>query len=114
MPTFKMRTYIQLLLLATLATNCGDSPTEPTPLPRSLAITGCRVPGQLQCRAIVEQSDGGLREVTSEARWSTSEPSIATINQFGLVSPLKPGRTDVVAQFGTLDARVTLEVQTGE
>jgi hypothetical protein len=79
-------------------------PVQPLPLRLEVrpAEATVKVGESQQYRAYVIYSDGSERDVTGEAVWSVSDPSIASIaqgQQGGLATGLKPGRVDVVAAW---------------
>lgn len=54
---------------------------------------------------------GRVRDVTRETRLSIAEPSIAVVNERGLVSPLADGTTELVVEQGGESVRVPLTVR---
>jgi uncharacterized protein YjdB len=49
-------------------------------------------------------SDGTDRDLTSSAQWSTSNPSVASVSQAGVVSGTSPGSNVVTAQYNGASA----------
>ncbi|MEW5931108.1 MAG: Ig-like domain-containing protein [Gemmatimonadota bacterium] len=70
-----------------------------------------RVGRDLQLTAEVVGAGGELREA-ARLRWSSSDPSVATVTPAGLVRGVKPGRAGITAtaggKSGTVEVRVTL------
>jgi uncharacterized protein YjdB len=85
---------------AAVATSLSVNPSTLTIL---LGDTG-------QFQAVENFSDGTTQNVTSSASWSSSQPSIATINSTGAVAALLVGTTTVEAQSGGLSGSATLVV----
>lgn len=52
----------------------------------------------------------GVRATKAKVGWAIKDASIATVDQAGLVKPVKSGRTEAVARYGELEARVPVEV----
>jgi hypothetical protein len=52
---------------------------------------------QMQATAVYH--DLTLREVTSQATWTSSHPQVATVNNAGLVSTLTSGETTITAEY---------------
>ena len=101
-----------LVLALCIAPACGggnSAPTAPTPIPTptptptELSISspdgfsGTLMPREpVQFRADLEYSDGSVREGVS-AEWSSSDPSVATVSESGLVTARQPGVFDLTA-----------------
>lgn len=52
----------------------------------------------------------GVRAVKARVEWSTKDPSIATVDNKGLVKPVADGETEVIAKVGDVEARVPVRV----
>jgi hypothetical protein len=83
------------------------APSNPPP-PPAPTLTGLTLSGQVALFAVGETtqltatasfSDGTTKNVNSEARWSSIDPSVATVSAEGLVTVVSLGRTVVVAQY---------------
>jgi hypothetical protein len=101
-------------LLALWSNACGSSPASPTPpatleyftvSPHLETILVGR-PQQLTANGIF--SDGQARTVA--ATWRTDNPQAATVNEQGLVTPLRPGPVTIMATFGDKSAAVSVKV----
>jgi len=94
----------------------GPVPPLPAPLPPTVQTVtisgGSTVPmGQsMQLRATGHMSDGTDRDVTSSAQWSTSNPSVASVSQSGVVTGTSPGSDVVTAQFNGASASQPVQV----
>jgi uncharacterized protein YjdB len=55
-------------------------------------------------------SDNSTQDLTQLVLWSSSAPSVATINNLGLVSSLTTGTTTISAMFGSVSNSTTLTV----
>jgi len=73
---------------------------------------GSTVPvGQsLQLRATGHMSDGTDRDVTSSAQWSTTNSSVASVSQSGVVTGASPGANVVTAQYNGATAAQPVQV----
>jgi hypothetical protein len=77
-----------------------------------------KVGGAQAFTATATYSDNSTGDVTSSASWTSTVPSIATIQTTGQASPglasgISGGPTDIIAQFGGSTADTTLGVQGG-
>ena len=108
---------ITLLLLVCL-TGCGGNPPSPgvpsSPTLSSVAVTPVN-PSIVQARA--EQfvltgtySDGSTQNLTSSATWTSSQPSVASINSSGFATSKGGGVTMITAASGSLNGSTTLVV----
>jgi hypothetical protein len=113
-----------------VGTGCGSgSPTGPdavaTPPPvttPAATLTGVRVEGSasvaegatLQLRATAAYSDGSSRDVSTQASWTSSRPSVASVSATGLVTAATTGTTDLSATFQGQTGRHTLAVGAAE
>ena len=104
----------RLLVLIVVAAGfiaCGDdSPTPPTPTPvspllgppKSLQVTGSLsfsfIGESRQLTATATFGSGAVRNVTSLAEWSSSNPAVATVTA-GLVRVLSFGDTQITATY---------------
>jgi hypothetical protein len=55
-------------------------------------------------------SHTGVQDTRARIAWSTVDPSIAEVDEKGRLVGLKSGRTDVVAKFGKVEARMPVDV----
>jgi uncharacterized protein YjdB len=55
-------------------------------------------------------NDGSTRDLTTEATWTSSNPGVATIANWGLATAVSPGATTITAAVGTTSTSVTLTV----
>ena len=55
-------------------------------------------------------ASGGSRSVTAEAEWSSSDPSVATIDR-GRVTAIRPGTTQITASYQALTASYVFSVR---
>lgn len=103
-------------LFAALTAACGGSPTAaPSPVPTSLVFVGCgEVVNGYQCSAKFAESEAGpSRDVTGLATWSTSDPSVATVNSVGFVTALQNGDVAIRTSYRGTEGFTTLSVRPG-
>ena len=55
-------------------------------------------------------ADGSREDVTSAARWASSDPNVATVNVTGLVTAVDNGRTEIEATYEGVSARLAIMV----
>lgn len=92
---------------------CGGTATQPSPTALSVrSVTVVLVAGSTayQGSAVAAFSDGSSREVTSEAQWTVSDPSVAAVTPAGQVTVLKAGSTDVRATYRAVVGSAALTV----
>src|SRR5262245_37639034 len=114
-------------IVAMFAAACGHdsssaptSPTTPTPPPNPSATVLAVVVAATstssttyQMSARADFSDNTSRDVTASARWDTSNASLATVTQAGVLTAVGSGQVDVRATFenvtGTMSVRVSVQ-----
>ncbi len=64
----------------------------------------------LQFTANGTYNDNSARDVTAEAAWSSSDPTVATVNGSGVVTPARSGTTVITATLADHSASSTLVV----
>jgi hypothetical protein len=113
-----------LVLLVTVA--CGSSPTTPTPTPTppaaptvsTVAVTAtgctngstCAVASTLQLSAVATLSNGTTQSVTTQAQWTSTNPSVAEVSASGVVTARNTGSADVTAVYQGKTGGVTISV----
>lgn len=65
----------------------------------------------IQLQALATVSDGVASDLTSAVTWSSSNPSIATVDKNGILSPLMDGLTTITATFGSMSDTSVLTVK---
>lgn len=102
-----------------MAVACGGDkpvPTTPTanPVLTSFLIQGPPPtvgPGQTaQMKAVARFTDGSERDVTADARWTSTQPQIATV-EAGLITGQVLGRTGIRASYMSRDAFLAIVVK---
>jgi uncharacterized protein YjdB len=89
---------------------------DPTPLRPPIAevvISGPRlpaVPGEtIQLKAAVVFAGGAAQDVTSDAQWSSSEPSVATVKN-GVMQAVATGQAEIRATYEEVTGRALFRV----
>jgi hypothetical protein len=110
-------------------TGCGGgaNPMGPDPEPSpvtqpSATLTAVRVEGSTsvaegestQLKAVAAFSDGSTRDVSTQAAWSSSQTSVATVSSTGLVTARTSGNTDIAASYQGQTGRQTVSVGAAE
>jgi hypothetical protein len=110
------------------AVACGGGPTGPDevqppgPTPAPVTVGSLKIEGgaslaegqTLQLKAAAQMSDGSSRDVSSQAVWQSSQPSVATVSSSGLVTALASGSADISASYQGQSARQTLSIGAGQ
>jgi hypothetical protein len=85
-----------------------------SPVLVSIAVTpvnpSITVGGQQQFTATGTYSDGSHQDLTSTATWTSSTPTVATINSTGLATGVSAGSTTIQAAVGTINGSTGLTV----
>jgi hypothetical protein len=63
--------------------------------------------------AVGTYNDGTQKTLSSKVYWSSGTPSIATINESGMVTGLEPGQTTITGASGTVTGTATVTVAIG-
>ncbi len=92
-----------------------SSPTQPTPLLTSIAITYTgenpfTLGAKVQFAATANFSDGSSEDISTTASWSSTDPLIATVAPAGLVEMLSPGNVTIIAEKGGVTGQATVTV----
>ncbi|HEY6357758.1 MAG TPA: Ig-like domain-containing protein, partial [Vicinamibacterales bacterium] len=96
---------LRIVVLCVLAAACGQS-TTPTPAPP--AVSSIAIAGTLALPAVGQTSqlvatamfaNGTSQVVTNQARWLSSNPTVATVTTSGLVAALTYGTAVVTATY---------------
>lgn len=95
-----MKKYALLFLLLALAlAGCGKSFVAIIVAPSSASLA---LGGTQQFSATVLFSDGSTSDVSTQATWTSSDTSVATIDASGLATGLASGLTNITANLGPL------------
>src|SRR5437870_8979407 len=99
------------------STTSGSGPNVPPPPTASLALLQV-TPGNASVAASLTQqfiatgkySDGSSKDLTSSVLWSSSDTSVASVNNAGLATGVVVGVVTVTAQFGATQGSGTLNI----
>ncbi len=108
------------LVICLLLSGCGgssntqSSPAKTTPSLVRISITGptalVAAGDTLQLQAVGTYSDGTNPTISSQVTWQTSDATIATIGNSGLVTGLKAGSITITATMGTVSGTMAVVV----
>ena len=76
----------------------------------SLTVTLVAVGAEYQATAVAGFSDGSTVEVTTEAAWSTSDSTIATVSETGRVTTVSGGTVNVIATYQGVTGQTALTI----
>ncbi len=120
MTTLRTRTHelITLLGAVALVSSCsGDGGTIPPPsdpVLQSIEVitdtTMVVVGGELRLRAEGTYDNDTTERLTDDVTWTSSDPSVATVDDGGRVTAVVAGTADIEAQLGTVRGSVTITV----
>lgn len=107
--------FCAFLSLAVLA--CGDSPVQPTPQAPVASVsmtptTSGLVPTQTVQLTATARDAAGAAQAGRTITWSSSAPSVATVNA-GLVTAVTPGTATITASSEGRNATAAITVQEG-
>jgi hypothetical protein len=85
---------------------CGDSPTDVHSSPTSLSLFCLPAGNQVSCTASYFSGSGGQRDVTAQAQWQVTDPSIGVFVRPGVFSPARRGEAVISASFAGVQAIV--------
>src|SRR3989442_11496900 len=99
------------------STTSGSGPNVPPPPTASLTLLQV-TPGNASVAASSTQqfsatgkySDGSSKDLTSSVLWSSSDTSVASVNNVGLATGVVVGVVTVTAQFGAMQGSATLNI----
>lgn len=102
-------------ITATSGTLSGSA-TLTTAAVLSIAVTPANpvgiVGGAQQFTATATLTNGAVQDLTGHALWNSSDPTVATINQAGLATPVGAGASTITASAGGASGQTTLTVAT--
>jgi hypothetical protein len=103
------------VFIAATAVACAKSsspPTTPSASVTSITVTGSAplVGLTAQLTATATLSGGATQNVTSQATWQSSNTSLATVNNAGVVTGVAPGDVDVTATYQSVAGRARLTI----
>ena len=113
-----MRSFVGALAtaLALICVDCGSDPVSPAPASATPAtITSTQLTGNADLTAVGHTSqlkltgvfsDSSTKDLTTEATWSSSSNSVATVSTAGLVTAVSFGTVGIVARYLTLNATI--------
>jgi carboxypeptidase family protein/Big-like domain-containing protein/all-beta uncharacterized protein len=92
--------------------NSSNPPTTPSPTVTSVAVTGSAplVGLSAQLTATASLSNGTTQNVTSQATWQSSNTTLATVNNAGVVTGVAPGEVDITATYQSVAGRSRLTI----
>jgi hypothetical protein len=98
--------------LAAVATGCG--PTQPTPAPRDLVLTGTSqlvgIGATRQWTVRERLTNWTETDIPGQAEWASSDPKVASVSSNGLITSLAFGTTVISVHYQSAWARKTLIV----
>jgi hypothetical protein len=113
--------FVSLCLGAAVACGSEKAPSAPTPPPVTTSAVQVRAAnnqsgpmeaGQTrQLVAMATQSTGTSTDVTQQATWTTSTPSVATVSTTGLLTALAEGNADIGATYQGVRGALGVDVQ---
>ncbi len=105
-------TILFLLFLFPVCCGGGSSSSNSTLTYINITPVGPSVPAGAtkQLSAVGINADGSNHDLAGQVSWSSSDPSVATINNSGLATALIPGTTTITATSGNVSGSTTLTV----
>jgi len=107
-----MRSIVVTIAMAVAMSGCGHESIPPTTSPSVATVVSVSVTGSVPVvgatapfTAIATFSDGATQNVTSQAAWTSSNASVATVNSAGVVTAVGAGEADITATYQTVAGR---------
>jgi hypothetical protein len=98
---------VLLLALAAVLGACGgDSPTDVHSSPPSLSTLCLTAGTQVSCTASFFTGTSGPHDVTADATWLASDPSVGVFVRPGVFSPAKRGEVEISASYRGVQTHV--------
>src|SRR5689334_8210610 len=92
-------------------TNVVEPPAQPTLATITVTLAASTTtPGQQVQATAAGATQNGTAVTLSNVSWTTTQPSVATVNSAGLVTAVGPGTTQVTATVGGVTGSATLTV----
>jgi Bacterial Ig-like domain (group 2)/Carboxypeptidase regulatory-like domain len=113
MPSSMGWTWITVAALAAAACSHESAPAPaPSPTVSSVVVSGAApsVGASVQFSAFATLSDGSARPVTAQSAWSSSNTSVATVNDAGAVKGVAAGEVDVTATYQNVAGRAHVTI----
>ena len=79
----------------------------------SISVTCTPLPEAHQCAATANSSDGSNQTVTQQATWTSSNTSVATVDNTGLVRHRFSGQAQIRAAYQGVTGSITLDITVG-
>lgn len=104
-----------MLAIAATAAFCAVAAAPCTVLAQSLQILPAEISltspeASDQVVVLLQSADGSLRDVTRSARFTLSDPGLASISATGRIEPLRDGRLQLTAEADGLSVQATVVV----
>jgi len=115
--------FLLVLVCLGIAVACGSDKSPSTPTPAPITTSGVQVrasnnesgpmeAGQTrQLVAMATQSTGATTDVTQQATWTTSTPSVVTVSPTGLLTALTQGNADIGATYQGVRGALGVDVR---
>jgi hypothetical protein len=104
----------QISMFGLLASACGSSPTGPVRCGfTNLSITCRPSTDALRCSAI-ENNQCRSSDVTTQAQWQSSDPSVVVISSPGSAKSVSPGDAQITASYAFMTASTRVRVLSGQ
>jgi Bacterial Ig-like domain (group 2) len=112
-----VRRFPSAILMLLVVASCGKGRTQASTVPEDGVVrieisAPSSVPGgrTVQLIASAHRNDGSVRNVTSQASWTSSNSSVLTISRPGLVSATSPGKSTITVAYRGVQHQVTILV----
>ncbi len=104
-----LRTAVFLALLPTSSANGESALVRLAIEPETTVLRGSRSASQVVVTG--HYADGSTRDLTHVAKWASEHPDVLGVEPGGDLRPRGDGHDEVVAQVGSLEARLLVEVR---
>jgi hypothetical protein len=104
-----LRALIVACGLPTSAALASNAPTKLEVLPPRVHLTGSESAQRLL--VVVTLADGSALDAKSSTRFESTNASVATVDEQGVVHPVGDGHADVAVRLGSLETRIGVDVR---
>src|ERR1700750_1315066 len=108
---------LPVVLFLFALSGCGGSPDDnTTPAfisfggPAAMPGASVSIGGTAQLKVVVTFRDGSTNDITSQARYTTSNANVATVDSAGKLTAVGPGTVTITSTYQSLTAGINITV----
>jgi hypothetical protein len=107
-PSYAFR-FLALALFLAATAGCDDTPTSVDRRDPQIRATCVPLGDRVSCTAALRDvpTAGSVRDVTKEATWRVSDPSLGSFTEPGVFTPVRRGEAEITVSYQGLQDRLT-------